>query len=228
MKRAIESWANFLNPEILRKNLIALSIFVNGYEVFKASVIDRILEFYITGFDKRAKRHTEDSSFDMFSASMRDSYMKGDWIISNKYKTEVLSKSKKGKIDASLKWLQENDVISGDDYATCEEAHKLRNNIAHFMLDYISDPMRAPEVLKVYRKLVDLLHKIDKWFFDSELPLLADDINFDNADIEGSFSMTILILNLMAEIALNPDSSESSQYYEEFIKMAGLDKSEER
>ena len=45
-EQAIRGWAKFLNPEVLRSNLIAASIFLATYEIFKTSVIDRIHDFF--------------------------------------------------------------------------------------------------------------------------------------------------------------------------------------
>jgi hypothetical protein len=39
-KQAEDSWDKFLNPETLRANLIAASIFITSYEILKGSIID--------------------------------------------------------------------------------------------------------------------------------------------------------------------------------------------
>lgn len=62
--RARRGWAKFLNPEVLRGNPIAASIFLAAYEMLRASVIERIRSF--------------------FSHEFRD----GEWIASVDYRTE--------------------------------------------------------------------------------------------------------------------------------------------
>lgn len=46
-----QSWERFLNPETLRSNLIVASIFLAAYEILRQSIIERIRDFYIKGFD---------------------------------------------------------------------------------------------------------------------------------------------------------------------------------
>jgi len=57
-------WERFLNPEILRTNLIVASLFITAFEMLRDSVIERAKEFFIHGFNKDG------------------------WIISDRYKTE--------------------------------------------------------------------------------------------------------------------------------------------
>ncbi|GAI34251.1 unnamed protein product, partial [marine sediment metagenome] len=74
------SWERFLNPEILRTNLIVASLFITAFEMLKDSIIGHIRDFFTNGFDENG------------------------WIIDDKYKTEVLSKNK-SPLYASLAWL---------------------------------------------------------------------------------------------------------------------------
>jgi len=62
------AWERFLNPETLRQNLVVASMFLAAFEMLKESIVDRIKQFYITGFDQDG------------------------WRIDPKYQAEVLSK----------------------------------------------------------------------------------------------------------------------------------------
>ncbi len=73
------SWERFLNPETLRSNLIVSAIFLSAYEILRQSIIERIRDFYTTGFD---------------SSGM---------IVDVKYETEVLTKNR-SPVYASLVW----------------------------------------------------------------------------------------------------------------------------
>src|SRR5215207_2514976 len=84
------NWERFLDPEVLRPNLILASVYIAAFEVLKNSILERIREFYITGFDENG------------------------WIIMPEYKTDVLSKDKSPTY-ASLKWLKESEAIGDDD-----------------------------------------------------------------------------------------------------------------
>jgi len=83
-------WERFLDPEVLRPNLILASIFIAAFEILKNSIMERLRDFYVSGFDENGL------------------------IIIPEYKTEVLSKDKSPTY-ASLKWLKESEAINDDD-----------------------------------------------------------------------------------------------------------------
>jgi hypothetical protein len=99
-------WERFLDPEVLRPNLILASVYIAAFEVLKNSIIERIREFYITGFDENG------------------------WIIMPEYKTDVMSKDK-SLTYASLKCLEESEVIYDDDIEKFNKAKECRNLLAH-------------------------------------------------------------------------------------------------
>ena len=47
-----QSWERFLNPESLRANVVAGSLFIAAFEMLKSSIIDRIRDFFSTGFNQ--------------------------------------------------------------------------------------------------------------------------------------------------------------------------------
>ena len=49
--RVRQSWEEFLDPDILRPRLIRAAIYIAGYEALKDAIMDRIREFFTTGFD---------------------------------------------------------------------------------------------------------------------------------------------------------------------------------
>lgn len=51
-----KSWENFLNPEVLRPNLIMASLYIAAFEMLKDTIVERIRDFYITGFDKSIEK----------------------------------------------------------------------------------------------------------------------------------------------------------------------------
>ena len=51
------SWETFLNPETLRPNLIAASVYIAAFELLKATIVDRIKEFFTNGFDDEWVAH---------------------------------------------------------------------------------------------------------------------------------------------------------------------------
>ena len=45
-----DEWERFLNPEVLRANLMLASIYIASYEILKDSIINPIKDFYINRF----------------------------------------------------------------------------------------------------------------------------------------------------------------------------------
>lgn len=83
-------WERFLNPHILRTNLIVASLYITAFEILKDSIIDRIRQFFSSGFDQNGP------------------------IINEKYKTEVLSQNR-SPLYASLLWLRDMHAIDKQD-----------------------------------------------------------------------------------------------------------------
>jgi uncharacterized protein YvpB len=75
------SWENFLNPKTLRENIIIASVFSMTYEILKQSIIGRIKDYFLIGFDENGYTYSE------------------------RYKEKVLSLNK-NPLNASLAWLQ--------------------------------------------------------------------------------------------------------------------------
>jgi hypothetical protein len=96
MSNSTASWESFLNPETLRPNLIAASIYISTFEILKTTIVDRIKDFFTNGFDENG------------------------WRVSPEYQCDVLSKNRSA-VYASLAWLNERDAIDDSDLATVRE-----------------------------------------------------------------------------------------------------------
>lgn len=185
------SWKRFLNPEILRTNLIVASLFITAFEMLKDSIIEHIRYFFINGFNEKG------------------------WIIDNKYKTEVLSRNK-SPLYTSLAWLKGMNVINDNDIETFNKIKDCRNELAHEIVNFVSKgPKNDP--LPLFSKMVNLIHKIDKWWIlNVEIPTNPD-LGIKEIDEEGITSGKIITLRLLLDIALGTEK-ESKFYYNEFIK----------
>jgi len=184
-------WERFLNPEILRTNLIAASLFITAFEMLKDSIIERICEFFTDGFNENA------------------------WIVNENYKTKVLSLNK-SSLYASLEWLKSMNVIDDADVVEFNKIKDCRNEIAHEIANFIS---KGPKIdpLPLFSKMIDLLYKIEKWWIlNIEIPTNPD---FDGQDIDEDRIVPgkIMTLYLLADIALG-SKEESKFYYKKFIK----------
>ena len=106
-------WERFLDPEALRPNLILASIDIAAFEVLKNSIIERIRDFYIQGFDQDG------------------------WTIMPE-EENVLSKDR-GLTCASLKWLKESEAINDDDLEKFNRIKEHRNFLAHGITKMLID-----------------------------------------------------------------------------------------
>lgn len=76
-------WEDFLNPEVLRSNLIIASLYIAAFEFLKSTIVDRIRSIYVIGFDQNGLR------------------------IDPEYQTAVLLKNR-SPVYASLEWLKKS------------------------------------------------------------------------------------------------------------------------
>ena len=186
-----QSWERFLNPETLRSNLIVSSIFLSAYEILRQSIIERIRDFYTTGFD---------------SSGM---------IVDRKYETEVLTRNR-SPVYASLAWLKDSHAIDEADITTFDEIRKTRNTIAHEIPQMLTRGI-PDDYLMRFHEMVNLLAKIEKWWIvNVEIPT---DPDFDSEEIdeEGILPGPVMTIRLLLDIALGSEQ-ESKYYFDEFLK----------
>ena len=105
------SWEKFLDPDVLRSNLIMASVYIAAFETLKATIVEQIRSFYVTGFDTSVQKD-------------------GGGLFDPDYQTQVLSRNR-GPVYASLDWLKESKTIDDQDIAAFERAKACRNEIAH-------------------------------------------------------------------------------------------------
>lgn len=185
------SWENFLNPEILRTKLIVASLFITAFEILKGCIIGHIRDFFTNGFNENGL------------------------IVNEKYKIEVLNRNK-SQLYASLAWLKDMNVINSDDIEKFDKIKQCRNELAHEMTKFITKrPKNDP--LPLFSEIIDLLHKIEKWWIlNVEIPT-DPDLNDREINEEGIITESMITLRLLFDIALGSEE-ESKFYYNEFIK----------
>jgi hypothetical protein len=195
-EKTLKSWEGFLNPDILRVNLITASLYIAAFAVLKNTIINRIKDFYLTGFDKSLEKD-------------------GGWIIDPKYRTQVLSRNP-SPVYASLDWLKESHAIDDRDIAAFERAKKCRNDVAHRINQILSDglPVDLPDRFAEMFALVD---KIESWWIvNVEIPTNPD-LDGKEIDEAGIIPGQTMGLRLLMDLALGSEE-ESKFYIDEFLK----------
>jgi len=191
MSATDKSWGKFLNPATLRTNLIAISLFITAFETFKASVIAKPESFFCIGFDENGL------------------------TISERYRSEVLSLSK-SKLYASLLWLLDIEAIEQADIDAFNLVRAHRNELAHEPFAFLATHGRELD-LSHFQTLLDLLRKIEKWWFLNVELATDPEMLPDGADPEEVIPGPIWSLQLLLDIALGNEPSEG-YYYDGFMR----------
>lgn len=173
-ERIDRSWENLLNPEHMREGLLEASMFIAAFETLKASIIDRIRGFFISGFN-------EDG-----------------WIVNERYATDVVAKHK-SILHASLLWLQDMGAIDGDDLKTFYEIRAIRNEMTHEMIQVIFDG-RADQA-EHFQRMVDLLRKIEVWWIQNVEILTNPDFDGQEIDEAEITPGPIILIHWMKQVA---------------------------
>jgi hypothetical protein len=191
---AQNSWLKLLNPDELRPTLIAASVYIATFESLKATITDRLKDFYTKGFDEKG------------------------WRVDPNYTVRVLSRNS-SPTHASLDWLKEMNAIDDADIATYGRVKDLRNVLAHGLLSVISDGLPA-EFAERLTEMATLLDKIERWWIVNVE--IATDPDLSGADIDEAKIVPgpVMALRLLLDIALGSEV-ESKFYLEEFRKRAG-------
>ena len=185
------SWEKFLHPEMLRANLITISLFITAFETFKTCVIAKPEAFFFDGFDENGP------------------------ILGKPYQSEVLSRSK-NKLYASLLWLKEQGGIDQGDIDVFDSIRIHRNELAHEPLAFLASHSRGFDVLK-FHALVGLLTKIEKWWFIYFELAINPEMLPDGADPGEVIPGPVWSLQLLLDIALG-NEPEEGYYYNAFVQ----------
>lgn len=192
MNDARASWDKFLNPLTLKHNLIAASVFLAAYEMLKDALIDQLREFYSHSWSQD-----------------------GGWEISERYRQHVLSLDKKEMV-ACAKWFRQAGALSDDDLRVLKEVATHRNIVAHELPSIIGSVEKDVSLLHL-RCILALTCKIDKWWIrEVEVPSNPDFDNYPLTDeqLKDSYSMRMVIMSFLVQIAEGDDSALAALYEE--------------
>ena len=175
MKSTEDRWEKFLDPEVVRPSLFMATMFISTFEILKNSIIDRIRDFYTTGWDETGA------------------------TVGPQYQSEVMSRSK-SPIYASLNWLLEHEVIDRTDVDTFEQLKKTRNQIAHRLFAIVTGQTESDHVNQ-FEVLVSLLRKIEVWWVVNLEIATNPDYAGEEIDEAGIVPGAVLSLQMLIEVA---------------------------
>jgi hypothetical protein len=169
-----EQWEKFLLPEVTRDRLIASSMFITTFELLKESIVGRLRDYYLIGFDK---------SGDTFSSD---------------YQNKVLDRNK-SPLYASIDWLVEMDALDKADEEKFDALKAIRNKLAHELPSIVLGEAEL-DLVNHFQEAFTLLRKIEIWWVvNVEIPTNPDydGHEVDEKDIEPG---PVLMLKLMLDV----------------------------
>lgn len=189
-----DKWDNILDPDLLRTNLTAASLYIAAFEILKGAIIDRIRDF--------------------FSRWDGDSFGPSD-----EYRSEVLVRNR-SPLYASLDWLCEMGVVNEEAVEIFDQIKSMRNRLAHEMPDFLFKG--ADEVfINNFREMVALLDQVETWWIlEFEVPINPQ---YDGQDIDAGdvYPGNVMLLQMMLDVALGSDE-ENYKYYRILKEMRGF------
>lgn len=131
-------------------------------------------------------------------------------ILSDSYKTEVLSKSK-SPLYASLLWFKDIGAIEEEDIEIFNAIKKHRNEVTHELIGFVSDSKKEFDT-EQFKNLIDLLSKIEKWWLINFEIAINPDMMPEDANIDEVIPGPIWTLQLMLDISLGGEPEEGYYY----------------
>lgn len=184
----IDIWKSFLNPEILKANLIKSSLYIAAFEMLKDSIIDHPKTLFTDGYEDGL-------------------------IVDENYKSKILSRNK-SPLYASLDWFKEMETIKQADIEVFNNLKEYRNKLSHEMASSIFKGIDDEEFTKLFSELIILYEQIEKWWVINFELAIEPEINIKNVD--DVYSGSILMLKLMLDVAFSGEE-ESWKYYNEYM-----------
>lgn len=187
------SWERTLHPKTLKTNIITASIFSMAFEMLKSSIVEKIESFFSNGVDENGP------------------------IVSRDYKEKVLSLNR-SPVYASLKWLQDMDAIDDEDVRKFEHIKRCRNTLTHEMFAFASNGVDF-NVAEAFDHMVELLHKIEMWWFEHFEMAIDPESYPDDLDLNQVTPGPVWSLQMLIDVALGPEE-EAQKYYDLFVATA--------
>lgn len=194
MNDVSKKWEQFLNPEILKSNLILVSLFIAFFESLKDYLVEQPKSFFSVGFSSE----------------------EGE-IISPEYKEKVLSFDRKNVVNASLLWFKNFEAIKEIDIIDFATLRKYRNKLAHELFDTLFEGLEETIFKENFDKLMALRIKLEKWWtLNIEIPTSGEEYEKEITDRD-IMTGTEIIHQLFSDM-LSGDSEKASFYLNELRK----------
>ncbi|MFN6074196.1 MAG: hypothetical protein ACK46Y_01410 [Fluviicola sp.] len=189
----IEKLSNFLNPEILKENLISLSLYVANFEALKAYIIEQPKSLFEIGFDEN-----------------------GILLDEKRYNEKVKSKDE-NILKASLFWWIEQGALEQKDFIDFYNLRSIRNSIVHEMFNHLFNGIN--EFTSSFEDLLEIKVKLDRWWtINIEIPTNPDIEDVSKINLAEVITSSEILLILFS-YTLSNDEEKSKYFYNELMRI---------
>ncbi|MCR4448818.1 hypothetical protein NS965_10555 [Aeromonas veronii] len=187
----MDAWEKLTNPTKLRENLMSASVYISSYEMCRDFIISKPRDFFTDNWGINGETLSEEYSKDVMSFG-------------------------RSPLKASLLWFKEQGAISDTDIEHFEKAIAHRNEIAHNLPKFISEPDYEVDV-GIFNTMLEVTNKIGVfWVMNYELSIHPD-YSVQDIDEKGIQVGTIMMIKMMMQIAFGQEPEEG-YYYNEIKK----------
>ncbi|HHQ4732974.1 hypothetical protein [Aeromonas veronii] len=187
----MDAWEKLTNPTKLRANLMSASVYISSYEMCRDFIISKPKDFFTDNWGINGETLSEEYSKDVMSFG-------------------------RSPLKASLLWFKEQGAISDTDIEHFEKAIAHRNEIAHNLPKFISEPDYEVDV-GIFNTMLEVTNKIGVfWVMNYELSIHPD-YSVQEIDEKGIQVGTIMMIKMMMQIAFGQEPEEG-YYYNEIKK----------
>lgn len=189
-EQARARYERLLDPDVLRGSLIGAAVVVTVFEVFRASITDRLLDFYAMEWDKNGPKESAE------------------------YQLRVGTRHK-NRLEAALDWHLESGVLDQDDLTVIRGVRATRNKLAHEMATWATQEGLTDEIAEQLGELIIVLDKVESWWIVNVEMAVDDEFSELDVDVDQVFPGQLLWIQILLNVALG-DESESRRYIDEF------------
>ncbi|WP_279475984.1 hypothetical protein [Aeromonas veronii] len=171
--------------------LMSASVYISSYEMCRDFIISKPRDFFTDNWGINGETLSEEYSKDVMSFG-------------------------RSPLKASLLWFKEQGAISDTDIEHFEKAIAHRNEIAHNLPKFISEPDYEVDV-GIFNTMLEVTNKIGVfWVMNYELSIHPD-YSVQEIDEKGIQVGTIMMIKMMMQIAFGQEPEEG-YYYNEIKK----------
>ncbi len=196
----IRQLTNLVNKDILQQNIINSALFILFFESLKDLIIDRLCGFFC--FDISIKNN---------KISRKESI---------EYKQEVRSLDT-NIFDASLKWYQNEKILSNSDVEKIKQIEKRRNEIVHELSSVLIVGLSQDDI-SLLLNVIQIYDNLDSWWIYNFEADLVDIPNRETLEQKDCHSVAAITLHIILDV-LYSDADKYADWPEQ-IKAAVLKK----